>query len=941
MTDSDNRTSTVLATNLAVAPKHGATAGAISSDEFDQRKDLLQSLVTRHGGLAFGDGGDVCYAEFGAALEAVDCANEFIAEIQNLSDRKETIDVGAAIGISLGDVQGSGETEHGPAVQTAKALCALANPDQVVVSGAVREQALDRDDLAFRQLRAPPNSALRVPAFVISEKGIATSGHSFIQELIRRRVFRAAGAYIVVAWILVQVASIVLPEFDAAPRWAMFALIVMLTVGFPLTVLLAWTIDLTTKGFRRTPHSQYSRTKGNAIRFGIVTVATAMSAGVLWWVWTDYIEPMTQRPSRAAIRSNPVVAVTAPTKISGSAEIDWLGEGVANLLRNDLAESRHVIVLSQTRWNEIVSHAEDATEFGRLAKNAGIDYLISGEYLTTPGGIVLSSRIEELETGIEIQGTRLEKEDAAGVIAGVSEVSMRVKQALKIPFEENVQQYAADFAVQNMEAYEVYVAGLGYLASFDYENAEQSFNAALSIAPDFHVARYRLATLMQATGQSEAALRELNAIPIDDDLTERERLYIEGSKTNFIADRNATRSIEIYKELVEKYPYDLEGGQLLAEAYWLDYQEDAAIAEFRRLAELHGYDPSAWMALGERLLDLGELDDAESALQKYVDMAPDDQYAIALLGNLSQLRSEYAKSIEYYDRSLEIRPKFAVATLGLARSNFMLGNNDSAKALWQQLVDDTSQAAGFRIDAAFDFAGVLRGEGQFAASTEVLDSVIDIVREEGLRTAMMLSIKGSNELEVGNHEQATALIEQAIAESPGVATRYLFARGLLEMRLGHLDQLQNTVAEIRALALPPEDPDRTEDKAASFLSGLAALDENNLESATNEFARAVELDGYEYAIYSIGRARLHLATNELEDAARRAVDAINARDPGDLRLDLEFDRATAILLHAEILDALGSTSEARQEAQRFLTRWQTASPQARELLQARELAAAD
>jgi adenylate cyclase len=79
-----------------------------------------------------------------------------------------------------------------------------------------------------------------------------------VAELARRRVFRAAGAYIVVSWVVVQVGATVFPEFGA-PTWAMRALMILLIVGFPPAMLLAWTLDISGKGFERTPDSRYSR----------------------------------------------------------------------------------------------------------------------------------------------------------------------------------------------------------------------------------------------------------------------------------------------------------------------------------------------------------------------------------------------------------------------------------------------------------------------------------------------------------------------------------------------------------------------------------------------------------------------------------------------------------------------------------------------------------
>ena len=69
----------------------------------------------------------------------------------------------------------------------------------------------------------------------------------FIRELRRREVFRTAGLYVGVCWILIEVASVVLPTFDA-PDWAMRAIIIVAIVSFPVVLVLAWVYDVTDHG---------------------------------------------------------------------------------------------------------------------------------------------------------------------------------------------------------------------------------------------------------------------------------------------------------------------------------------------------------------------------------------------------------------------------------------------------------------------------------------------------------------------------------------------------------------------------------------------------------------------------------------------------------------------------------------------------------------------
>ena len=73
---------------------------------------------------------------------------------------------------------------------------------------------------------------------------------NFFAELKRRNVYKVAVAYAVVAWLLMQAASIVLPTFEA-PGWTMKILLAALAVGFPLAVVLAWAFEITPEGIVR------------------------------------------------------------------------------------------------------------------------------------------------------------------------------------------------------------------------------------------------------------------------------------------------------------------------------------------------------------------------------------------------------------------------------------------------------------------------------------------------------------------------------------------------------------------------------------------------------------------------------------------------------------------------------------------------------------------
>ncbi|MDC6485706.1 tetratricopeptide repeat protein, partial [Luminiphilus sp.] len=131
--------------------------------------------------------------------------------------------------------------------------------------------------------------------------------------------------------------------------------------------------------------------------------------------------------------------------------------------------------------------------------------------------------------------------------------------------------------------------------------------------------------------------------------------------------------------------------------------------------------------------------------------------------------------------------------------------------------------------------------------------------------------------------------------------------------------------EMERFALPADNPDRTEQKAAAYIRGLAALAQDDLTAAQTAFAQAQKLEGYEYALYALGYAQAALRTGRAE-AALEIIDAAIPPDPINPRFDLEKDRVRALLLSAEAELALGRHTEAASRAEDFLARFNAANP---------------
>src|SRR5436190_6103006 len=105
---------------------------------------------------------------------------------------------------------------------------------------------------------------------------------SFFTELKRRNVYKVAVAYGVVSWLVIQVSSTILPTFHA-PEWALQTLVVVIALGFPVALVLAWVFELTATGIVRTeevdPQQSIRRRTGRRLVTFIV-VAAILAAGL-------------------------------------------------------------------------------------------------------------------------------------------------------------------------------------------------------------------------------------------------------------------------------------------------------------------------------------------------------------------------------------------------------------------------------------------------------------------------------------------------------------------------------------------------------------------------------------------------------------------------------------------------------------------------------------
>ena len=609
-------------------------------------------------------------------------------------------------------------------------------------------------------------------------------------------------------------------------------------------------------------------------------------------------EPIEIRPSI----EDPVQIAIRPLKnVTGNEDLNWLGDGLSNLLRADLSASRFAVVTSSASWMQIENDAADDAAIFESAKRLGADYLISGEILNSGDDLLTTLRVTNLRAGIDVMTQTYPDLSPSALVEASSRIAVNVKQAIKIPRESELQSLSADFYTENIAAYEAYVNGLSDYNRFAYEEAESDLRVALTLSPNFHVARYRLADILDATGRRDLAREELAKIPEDAALDAREALYVQGLRQTVEDDLEG--AIKTYSEILEKFPYEIEAQQLLSQNLFNDYQEERSVAALKELRVQEPKNPHVLGALGYQLTSVNKLEEAREVLAEYLTLFPDQSNAWELAGSLKLREGDIAGAIGDYQKALALEDNFTAAKIGLAKAQALSGNLDEAGDLFAGIAEDDDLSTRYRIDAAFDLAYVRRAQNQPGNVRSSLEPLVEQIRSEALRMGLYWYVLSQAEADAGDMEKAREYLQNAFRDAPnqGVPTRFLHLRGLYDVREGQ--SIDDEVEELQEYRLPDDDPDRTEDKAIHHLRGLAALARGDARSAVQMLQQAVDLGGYEYGIYAVDLARALVAAGRSRDA-KNVIAEVEAKYGSELsaevRLDLLWHRQHAAQLKEEI-----------------------------------------
>jgi len=277
--------------------------------------------------------------------------------------------------------------------------------------------------------------------------------HGLLAELSRRRVFRVAGLYGVVSWIIAEVSSVVFPVL-LLPEWTVTFVVALLILGFPVAMILAWAYDIGPGGIEKTEPLEGAAGAGSGKAWIAYAVMLAVAmAGLGYFLWWRMAEPAQQEYES--------IAVMPFANLSGDDANDYFSDGMAEELLNLLAQVPGLQVAARTSSFAFKGQNVDVREVGR---RLGVDAVLEGSVRKAGSRVRITAQLVDAQSGYHLWSDTYDRE-LQDIFAVQDEISAEIVKALKgtlaPPGAGDGSAVLARTAppTENLDAYQLYLQG--------------------------------------------------------------------------------------------------------------------------------------------------------------------------------------------------------------------------------------------------------------------------------------------------------------------------------------------------------------------------------------------------------------------------------------------------------------------------------------------------
>jgi TolB-like protein/Flp pilus assembly protein TadD len=642
---------------------------------------------------------------------------------------------------------------------------------------------------------------------------------NFFAELKRRNVYKVAIAYAVVAWLLMQIATQVFP-FLEIPNWAIRMVIMLIVIGFPIALVIAWAFELTPEGLKRTEEVDlsptFTRKTGRKLDFFIITVLLLV-IGILVF---QRLHPSVSPAVSSSLQKS--IAVLPFDNLSRDPDNAYFSDGIQDEILTKLASVGDLKVISRKSTAKYKSTPEDLKT---VARELGVANILEGSVQRAGDKVRVNVQLLDARIDTHLWAKSYDRE-LKDVFAVESEVAQEIADTLQAKLSPSQSNALAAAPTRDTEAYDLFLKG-----EYEERQAESALNAELfDRAQTFY--RQALARDQNfALAYARLADSELYRHWFISNLTSEELAQVKP---------NIDRALAIAPALPDAH-------LTLGLFYYWGYRDyDAGLRELDRVNELQPSSSESWNYRAAIYRRRGEWKQSLVAAERAVELNPRDPQISFNTGVTYLAQRRWSDAEHEFTHALALDPHNVLATQFLATSYInSIGDIRRARQASREVPADS------KIYVASNFGGstspgniaAMIGERvyldvfekDFANALKAWDTLPTNIPEAGLRQLeARVGIKvlaGQGGTGKSECEHARTLLEARLAERPedrssliGLAWAYVcLGRNADAVR----------VAGQAAGSLPIEKDALT---GPSFLAALAEV-----EARTGQPAEAVKI----------------------------------------------------------------------------------------------------
>ena len=514
---------------------------------------------------------------------------------------------------------------------------------------------------------------------------------TLLAELKRRRVYPVITAYAVVAFVLLQLGEITFQPLGL-PNWIMIALIVLVIIGFPITVALAWIFDITPHGIHRTSKYQDAGT---------------------------------------AASDKPSIAVLPFVDMSPEQDQGFFCEGIAEEILNALTKIRQLSVVARSSSFLYNTGAADAREIGR---ELGVKTILEGSVRKSGNRLRITAQLIKAADGYHIWSKSYDQE-LQDVFEIQDEIAKSIAEALLKSLTPTQHSALRTTVSKDVGAYEYYLRGRQFFKRFrkaDIEYAQQMFRQALDIDAEFAAAWAGYADcfsflVMYADPvpgyPKQARSASKKALELDPSLAEAHA----SRGLAYLVSNNFDAAEAEFEKALELNPRLFEAHYYFARTRFHQGRLEEAVELFKAASEMDPTDYQSRCLRIQVLRGLGRDEESVAEARETIQVVennlkwnPDDARAYHLGAGTLVVLGDTERAKRWLHRAIEIDPDDPIVRYNVACNLATLGDLESAiEYLGDAIEHGTVSAAWMRNDE--DLAN-LRSDPRYAELLERLDS---------------------------------------------------------------------------------------------------------------------------------------------------------------------------------------------------------------------------